>query len=66
MTWNEETRILKADEGKWMTKNDIDYAIEVKLAPSESVENWWEIDKLPTEDDVLRGTSEIDGGADND
>jgi hypothetical protein len=66
MTWNEETRILKADDGKWITNGDT-YAIEAKLAPSESVENWWEIDKLPTEDDdVLRGTSEIDGGADND
>lgn len=68
MTWNEETRILKADEGKWVTEDDINFAIEVKLAPSESVENWREIDKLPNENDndVLRGTSENDGGADND
>ena len=70
MTWNEETRILKADEGKWVTEDDINFAIEVKLAPSENVENWREVDHLPDpqpdEDDVLRGTSENDGGADND
>jgi hypothetical protein len=47
MTWNEETRILKADEGKWVTEDDINFAIEVKLAPSESVENWREVDKIP-------------------
>lgn len=47
MTWNEETRILKADEGKWVTEDDINFAIEVKLAPSESVDNWWEVDELP-------------------
>lgn len=49
MTWNEETRILKADEGKWVTEDDINFAIEVKLAPSESPDNWWEVDKLPPE-----------------
>lgn len=47
MTWNEETRILRADEGKWVTEDDIQFAIEVKLAPSEDVGNWWEVDKLP-------------------
>lgn len=47
MTWNAETRILKADEGKWVTENNVEFAIEVKLAPSESVDNWWEVDKLP-------------------
>ena len=47
MTWNEETRILKADEGKWITNDDINFAIEAKLAPSENVDNWWEVDHLP-------------------
>lgn len=47
MTWNEETRILKADEGKWITEDDINFAIEVKLAPSESPDNWWEVDHIP-------------------
>ena len=60
MTWNEETRILKADEGKWITNDGENFAIEAKLAPSESVENWWEVDELPpmpeNNDDVLRGT----------
>lgn len=46
MTWNEETRILKADEGKWITNGEV-YAIEAKLAPSESVDNWWEVDEIP-------------------
>ena len=49
MTWNEETRILKAEEGRWVTEDDINYAIEVKLAPSESPDNWWEVDELPPE-----------------
>ena len=49
MTWNEETRILKADDGKWVTEDDINFAIEVKLAPSESVENWREVSELPPE-----------------
>ena len=49
MTWNEDTRILKADEGKWVTEDDINFAIEVKLAPSESVENWREVSELPPE-----------------
>lgn len=47
MTWNEETRILKADPGKWITNDDVNFAIEAKLAPSESVKNWWEVDVLP-------------------
>lgn len=47
MTYNEETRILRADEGKWITNDGANFAIEAKLAPSESVENWWEVDKLP-------------------
>lgn len=47
MTWNEETRILKADEGKWITNDGENFAIEAKLAPSENVENWWEVDHLP-------------------
>lgn len=48
MTWNEETRILKADPGKWIT-NGITYAIEAKLAPGDDVSNWWEVDELPPE-----------------
>lgn len=48
MTYNEQTRILKADEGKWITNGDT-YAIEVKLAPSDSVDNWWEVDYIPEE-----------------
>lgn len=48
MTWNEETRILKADDGKWITNGDT-YAIEAKLAPSESVKNWREVSELPPE-----------------
>ena len=50
MTWNEETRILKADEGKYIT-NGVTYAIEAKLAPGDDVSNWWEVDELPPEQD---------------
>ncbi len=50
MTWNEETRILRADEGKWVTEDGENFAIEVKLAPSEDVSNWWEVDHLPDND----------------
>lgn len=50
MTWNEETRILKADEGKWVTEDDENFVIEVKLAPSETPDNWWEVDHLPDND----------------
>lgn len=46
MTWNEETRILKADEGKWITNGDT-YAIEAKLAPSDDMANWRGVDELP-------------------
>lgn len=53
MTWNEETRILKADEGKWITNDGENFAIEAKLAPSEDVNNWWEVDKLPPENPEL-------------
>lgn len=49
MTYNEETRILKAADGKWVTNDGIDFAIEAKLAPSENVANWWEVDELPLE-----------------
>ena len=42
MTWNAETRILKADDT---------YAIEAKLAPSDDVANWWEVDELPPQPD---------------
>lgn len=49
MTWNEETRILKADDGKWVTEDGVNFAIEVKLAPSESPKNWWEVSELPPE-----------------
>ena len=47
MTYNEETRILKADDGKWITNDGENFVIEAKLAPSESVENWWEVDEIP-------------------
>ena len=47
MTWNEETRILRADEGKRITNNGEDFYIEAKLAPSEDVNNWWEVDTWP-------------------
>lgn len=47
MTWNEETRILKADEGKWITNDSENFAIEAKLAPSEDVAHWHEVDELP-------------------
>ena len=49
MTYNEETRILKADEGKWITNDGENFAIEAKLAPSEDVNNWWEVEHLPPE-----------------
>lgn len=49
MTYDEKTRILKADDGKWITNDDINFAIEAKLAPSENVANWWEVDELPPE-----------------
>ena len=52
MTWNEETRILKADKGKWITNDGENFAIEAKLAPSEDVNNWWEVDELPPEPDI--------------
>lgn len=66
-----EIRELIASEGKVLTDGTT-YAKVVYLAPSAKVEDWWEIDEgdVPTdniEDDyVLRGTSENDGGADND
>lgn len=50
MTWNEETRILRADDGKWIANGDT-YAIEAKLAPSDDVSNWWEVDKIPEQED---------------
>ena len=60
MTWNEDTRILKADTGKWVTEDDISFAIEVKLAPSENVENWWEVDTLPPEPENVEPTEQIE------
>lgn len=60
-----ELRHLVASEGKVLT-DDIVYVHEVYLAPSEDESKWHEIDESdvptqPTEnDDVLRGTSEID------
>lgn len=50
MTYNKETRILKADPGKWIT-NGYTYAIEAKLAPGDDVANWWEVSELPPEPD---------------
>ena len=43
MTYNEQTRILKPAEGKYIT-NGAAYGTEAKLAPSEDPENWREID----------------------
>ena len=56
MTYDETTRILKADDGKWVTEDGKNFAIEVKLAPSESVDNWWEVDELPPEPDEYKNT----------
>lgn len=50
MTYNEETRILKADLGKWITNGET-YATEAKLAPGDDVSNWWEVSELPPEPD---------------
>lgn len=47
MTWNADTRILKADDGKWITNDGENFAVEARLAPSESVDNWWEVEHLP-------------------
>ena len=60
MTYDAETRILRADDGKWVTENDIDFAIEVKLAPSESLDNWWEVDHLPPIPDNNNKEEEIE------
>lgn len=43
MTYNEQTRILKPAEGKYIT-NGTAYGTEAKLAPGDSTENWHEID----------------------
>ena len=43
MTYNEQTRILKAAEGKYITDGTA-YGTEAKLAPGDSPENWHEID----------------------
>lgn len=48
MTWNEETRTLKASHGKYVT-NGITCALEAKLAPGDDISNWWEISELPPE-----------------
>ena len=56
MTYDAETRILRADAGKWVTEDDISFAIEVKLAPSENVSNWHEVDELPPEPDEYKNT----------
>ena len=49
MTYDSETRILKAADGCWVTNDNENFAIEAKLAPSEDVANWWEVDHLPPE-----------------
>lgn len=41
-----EIRELIASEGKVLTDGTT-YAKEVYLAPSASVEDWWEVDELP-------------------
>lgn len=56
MTYDAETRILRADAGKWVTEDDISFAIEVKLAPSENVSNWHEVDELQPEPDEYKNT----------
>lgn len=43
MTYNEQTRILKPAEGKYITDGTA-YGTEAKLAPGDSPENWHEID----------------------
>lgn len=43
MTYNEQTRILKPAEGKYIT-NGTAYGTEAKLAPGDNPENWHEID----------------------
>jgi len=44
MTYDEQTRILKPAEGKYIT-NGTAYGTEAKLAPGDSPENWHEIDE---------------------
>jgi hypothetical protein len=46
MTWNEQKRILRADEGKRITDGET-YAIEVKLPLSVNVESWREVSEWP-------------------
>lgn len=63
MIWNVETRILRADECKWVTEDDENFVIEVKLAPSESPDNWWEVDELspvpgPDEENIYKLANE--------
>ncbi len=59
MTYDPETRILCAAPGKWVTNGET-YAIEAKLAPSEDVAHWREIDEaeVPAEpqDDEYENT----------
>lgn len=43
MTYDEQTRILKPAEGKYITDGTA-YGTEAKLAPGDSPENWHEID----------------------
>ena len=44
MTYDEQTRILKPAEGKYITDSTA-YGTEAKLAPGDSPENWHEIDE---------------------
>ena len=44
MTYNEQTRILKPAEDKYITDGTA-YGTEAKLAPGDSPENWHEIDE---------------------
>ena len=48
MTWNEQTRILRADADKWITDGDT-YAIEAHLPLSVSPNSWRQVDNLPPE-----------------
>lgn len=54
MTWNEQKRILRADEGKRITDGET-YAIEVKLPLSVNVESWWEVSEWPEPENNVSG-----------
>ena len=59
MTYNEQTRILKAADGKYITDGKA-YGIEAKLAPSDNVSNWWEVDTLPPESNQSQDAENVE------